>query len=143
MSSLTYRLANLDDVALLAAMNLELIQDEGHRNPMNTSQLAERMAGWLGSHEYWAVLFFQNGVCVAYALLKDEIQDTYLRHFFVVRECRRQGIGRAAIDLLFREIVSPDKPVRLDVLSSNERGHEFWRAVGFTDYSVTLIRHGS
>lgn len=136
---LTYRNAVLEDVPLLADLNHQLIQDEGHSNPMTPAQLAERMEGWLTSREYWAVLFYRDAACVAYALLRDDIQDTYLRHFFVARPHRRQGIGREAISLLLREIVPPDKPVRLEVLVNNERGLHFWRSVGFKEYALTML----
>ena len=41
-----YRLANNDDLDLLAEWNHQLIQDEGHRNRMTAPELRERMRGW-------------------------------------------------------------------------------------------------
>ncbi|MDB5384773.1 MAG: hypothetical protein JWM11_419, partial [Planctomycetaceae bacterium] len=38
MNPIHYRFATLDDAELLAAMNQQLIRDEGHRNPMNLTQ---------------------------------------------------------------------------------------------------------
>ncbi len=40
------------DIQLLAEMNLQLIQDEGHRNPMTQAELEQRIQGWLtGAYE--------------------------------------------------------------------------------------------
>ncbi|MBI5958913.1 MAG: GNAT family N-acetyltransferase [Chloroflexi bacterium] len=140
MLSLSYRQAAPADIAQLAAMNQHLIQDEGHNNPMTLAQLEARMSGWLTSQEYSAVLFYHDQNCAAYALFKIEAAYTYLRQFFVARDVRRQGIGRAAMDLLLARILPQDRPVRLDVLIHNERGLQFWHAVGFTDYSLTMTR---
>jgi hypothetical protein len=44
---MTFRLASVDDCRLLAEMNHQLIQDEGHRNKMTVAELERRMRGWL------------------------------------------------------------------------------------------------
>ncbi len=137
---LTHRLAGPDDCDLLGRLNHELIADEGHRNPMSPVELAERMRGWLAA-EYTAVLFEPNGTVVAYALYcarpGDEI---YLRQMFVARDCRRQGIGRHAFNVLRNQVWPPDKRLVVDVLSHNHAVIAFWRAVGFCDYALTLER---
>jgi hypothetical protein len=51
-----YHLANDLDLPLLAEWNRQLIQDEGHRNPMTVAELQARMQGWLAG-EYRAVVF--------------------------------------------------------------------------------------
>ena len=133
-----WRYALLGDCPTLAKLNRQLIQDEGHRNPMTVWQLEERMRGWLSSGEYQAVLFFQQGELVAYALYKETDDEIYLRHFFVVRGRRRQGIGRAAIGKLFTEIWPQEKRLTVSVLTENTAGVSFWRAMGFRDYSLML-----
>ncbi|SRR5216117_2866544 len=134
---LTFRHATANDAALLAALNQRLIQDEGHRNRMTLPELEGRMRTWLRT-DYKAVLFEQAGELVAYALYRPESGAIYLRQFFVSRERRRQGIGRAAIRLLLQQILPPAARIYLDVLSANRSAHQFWRAVGFKDYAVTL-----
>lgn len=134
---LTYRQATPEDVPLLAAWNHALIRDEGHRNAMSVAELAERMAGWLAG-EYRAWLFILGDEPVAYVLVAERAEDVYLRQFYVVPERRRQGLGRRAIDLLCREILPASKRVTVECLVSNARGLAFWRAVGFTDYSLAL-----
>ena len=134
---LTFRHATPDDASLLAKLNHQLIQDEGHRNRMTLPELEERMRTWLKT-EYQAVLFEQGAETVAYAVYRPESGSTYLRQFFVKRERRRQGIGRAAIRLLLQKIIAPRARVYLDVLIDNSPARHFWRSVGFKDYAVTL-----
>ena len=56
---------------LLAALNHQLIRDEGHRNPMTEAQLARRMRGWLARGEYRAELFEEHGEVVAALAARD------------------------------------------------------------------------
>ena len=79
------RLATSADVPLIAQMNRELMQDEGHADVLDLGPLEDRMRGWLAG-EYRAVLFEQGGEVVAYALLRPEGSDTYLRQFFSRRQ---------------------------------------------------------
>src|SRR6266571_169811 len=65
-----FRFATLDDCQLLAQMNHQLIQDEGHRNPMTVPELEQRMGGWLAG-EYRAVIYEHKGEVVAYALFRE------------------------------------------------------------------------
>src|SRR5258705_8458320 len=105
---MNYRRATLDDCAVLAEMNQQLIQDERHRNRMTLTELRERMRAWL-SAEYEGVLFEQDQEAVAYALYREEPDEIYLRQFFVVRHRRRQGLGRQAIQILQSKILPKDK----------------------------------
>ena len=54
------RSATLADATVLANLNQQLIQDEGHRNPMIAGELVERMRGWLAG-EYAAVIAEEDG----------------------------------------------------------------------------------
>jgi GNAT superfamily N-acetyltransferase len=134
---LHYRIATAEDAPLLAGLNRQLIEDEGHRNPMTPPELERRMRDWLQG-EYTAVIFELAGRPAAYALYRAVSEGIYLRQFFVDRAQRRAGIGRAAIDLLRDEIWPPGTRVTVEVLASNRRGYDFWRAVGFRDYAITL-----
>jgi GNAT superfamily N-acetyltransferase len=114
--------------------------DEGHSNAMTLEQLEQRMRGWL-SGEYRAVLFAQDGAVVAYALFRDDdSRGVYLRQFFVVRERRRQGIGRRALQLVEDETLPRGRRIVVDVLSGNSVGRSFWSTCGFNEYAVTLER---
>jgi predicted acetyltransferase len=133
---MNYRIAGVEDAGLLGEMNKHLIEDEGHRNPMSVSELQNRLAEWLAG-EYQAVIFVEQNDIRGYALFRHKADHIYLRHFFVCRNCRRAGVGRAALAWL-HENVWKQSPVRIDVLTGNKPGIEFWRAVGFRDYSLTM-----
>ena len=138
MTTLTHRRATRADCRLLAALNHQLIQDEGHRNPMTEVQLAKRMRGWLASGEYRAELFEEHGEVVAYALYRESAEEIYLRHLFVARNRRRQGLGRRVMRLLFDEIWPRGKRLTVEVLCANATGVAFWKAMGYREYSLGL-----
>src|SRR5213592_3798749 len=134
---MTFRRATLDDCAILAKLNHQLIQDEGHRNRMTDPELEQRMSGWLQG-EYRAVIYEEGGEVVAYALFREQPKEIYLRQLFVVRNRRRQGLGRRAVEILRSEIWPRNKRLTVDVLVTNKTAIAFWRAVGYADYSLTL-----
>ncbi|HET7625513.1 MAG TPA: GNAT family N-acetyltransferase [Verrucomicrobiae bacterium] len=133
---LSWREAGEGDLSLLAEWNHELIRDEGHRNPMTVAHLLARMREWLRG-EYRAVLFTSEAP-VGYALFRSQRELIYLRQFFVRRDSRRMGIGRAAFSLLRHEIWPRDVRLTVDVLCQNLSAIAFWRSVGYRDYSLTL-----
>ncbi|MDR3460439.1 MAG: GNAT family N-acetyltransferase [Verrucomicrobiae bacterium] len=134
---MNFRRATQADCGLLAELNHQLIRDEGHRNPMTVPELEERMAVWLADG-YVAVLFQEGKEVVAYAVYREEPEKIYLRHLFVVRERRRQGIGRQAVELLRSKIWPPGRRLTVDVLVHNTPTVAFWRAMGYQDYALTL-----
>jgi GNAT superfamily N-acetyltransferase len=136
-SPLEFRFATSADIEMLADWNHQLIQDQGHRNPMTTAELAARMRQWLSS-EYHAAIFTRDHIAVAYALFRESPDEIYLRHLFVHRDYRRQGIGREAVGLLRSHVWSSKKRLAVEVLVANESAVAFWRAVGYVDYSLTL-----
>ncbi len=134
---MNFRQATPDYCALLAELNHQLVGDEGHRNKMTVPELKQRMKDWLAS-EYAAVIFEKEGEIVAYALYREQAAGIYLRHFFVVRTRRRQGIGREAFAILRSQIWPKEKRLTVDVLVQNTAAIAFWRSVGYQDYSLTL-----
>lgn len=87
-----FRVAGPEDAENLARLNARLIRDEGHRNTMTVSQLAERMAQWLRS-EYQAVIFADGATTVGYALFRRDVDHVYLRQFLIKPELRRRVLG--------------------------------------------------
>jgi len=136
---LKFRLAATSDAAVLAGMNHELIRDEGHRNRMTVAELEIRMRGWL-EDEYRAVIFEWDGDPAGYALFRNEAEFIYLRQFFVCRDSRRKGIGREAMQWLMTHVWNGAARIRLEVLVGNVAGIAFWRAIGFSDYALTMER---
>jgi len=134
---MNFRHASSNDCRLLAELNHQLIRDEGHRYPMTVAELEQRLRDWLAS-EYAAVIFTENSETVAYALYRDEPKEIYLRQFFVVRDRRRQGCGRAAFDILQKKIWPTHKRLTVAALVCNPAAIAFWRAMGYQDYSLTL-----
>lgn len=132
-----YRFATESDLDLLAEWNLHLIHDEGHQNRMDVPELRERMSRWLAG-EYRAVIFSQDGDPVAYGLYREEPEEVYLRQFFVRCDRRRMGLGRKAMGLLLQNVWPQNKRLTVEVLCGNTAGVEFWRAVGYRDYCLTL-----
>jgi GNAT superfamily N-acetyltransferase len=142
-SRLSFRLANPADAELLGQLNFRLIRDEGHRNPMSEPELAHRMREWLLSGEYQAAIFFLDADLVAYVLWRKEGSDqVYLRQFFVARDWRRRGIGKAAFHLFVEELLPASTRIKVDVLCGNPAGLSFWRSLGFRDYALSLEREG-
>lgn len=104
---------------------------------MSVPELEQRMKGWLSS-EYEAVLFEREKGVVAYALYREQSDGIYLRQLFVVRNRRRQGIGRRAVEVLRSNFWPAKKRLTVDVLVQNTAAIAFWRAMGYRDYSLTL-----
>jgi predicted acetyltransferase len=134
---MTHRLATANDCPLLGELNHQLIQDEGHKNPMTIPELEQRMRDWL-TGEYASVLFEKGGEVVAYALYREEPDEIYLRQLFVVRHHRREGLGKQAMSLLRSEIWPKTKRLTVEVLIANTAAVAFWRSVGYRDYSLKL-----
>ena len=134
---MNFRPASSKDGALLAELNHQLIRDEGHRNPMTVPELEQRMREWLAS-EYAAVLFENDGEVAGYALYREQPAEIYLRQLFIVRHRRRQGLGRAAFEILRTKIWPKNKKLTVEVLVHNQTAIAFWRAMGYRDYSLKL-----
>lgn len=146
-SLLRFRFATKNDVPALAAMNLRLIRDEGHRNPMTPAQIEERMASWL-SGAYAAVVFETDGdadgdpATCGYCLYRRESDLVYVRHFFVEAAHRRRGVGRAAIGWLLAHPWQGVPRLRVEALVNNQPAVAFWQSVGFLPYCITMERDG-
>jgi predicted acetyltransferase len=134
---MNWRLATKRDTRLLAEMNHQLIADEGHANPMTVAQLEARLRRWL-EEGYEAALFEKDGEPAAYALYIAQSTKVFLMHFFVARHRRRQGIGREAMGLLRNRIWTGSRRLAVTVLIRNQAAIEFWRAMGYQDYCLTL-----
>jgi predicted acetyltransferase len=135
--NVNFRKATAADCSLLGELNYQLIRDEGHRNAMTVHELEERMCGWIQT-DYTAVLFEEEKEVVAYALFREQPKEIYLRQLFVVRDRRRQGIGKNAMQILFSEIWPKNKRLTVEVLTANTAAVAFWRATGYRDYALTL-----
>jgi ribosomal protein S18 acetylase RimI-like enzyme len=128
------------DAPMLAGINARLIEDEWGGGTMSLERLEERMRRRINDDEYRVLLFHERGNDVAYALVTADDESAFIHHFYVMPDYRGDGLGREALELLFREVIPPTARVTLDVLASNESGRAFWRAAGFNEYSVRMER---
>ena len=128
------------DVRLLARLNGQLIEDEGHDCPLDRTGLEARMVNFLAS-SYSAFLLSIGDEAggnrpAGYALVDLGTDRPHLRQFFIRRGLRRQHLGTRAFEGLRNELGAAEMSV--DVLSSNDRAIRFWHSVGFSDRSVTM-----
>lgn len=135
MSNIKINIASLDDVAVLAEMNIQLIEDEHHDNPMQLDSLVQRMKEFLLG-EYNAYLFTEDESIIGYALVNKTKTPEYLRQFFIARDNRRSGRGKACFQLLLAELKVSQLDV--EVMVWNEGGYRFWKSLGFEERSVYL-----
>ncbi|MCC3374028.1 GNAT family N-acetyltransferase [Cohnella sp. REN36] len=135
---LHYRKAGADDVPALAEMNLELIRDEGSRNPMTLNELAGRMTDWLERGEYVAWLLCDGDETIGYALCQHQERgsEVYLRQYLIRQSYRRRGCGLEGIHLLREQFAGIS--LSIDVLDGNVRGRRFWAKAGFVPYSIRM-----
>lgn len=126
------KLCTEEDVPILAGLNKELIEDEESDNPMNITELKERMLRFI-SEDYKAYLFYEGSEIIGYALVDITRTPMYLRQFLIQREHRKKGYGKTA----FNELLSilDVKTIDLEVLSRNKRGIAFWDSCGFKERS--------
>ena len=144
--SIDLKKATINDIAALAEMNQELIQDEHNRNPMNVRQLELRMQTWLDGN-WSAIMIYKNNDLIGYLMYQQREDDyhpdqrvIFVRQFFVQRAYRRRGIGRQAFDLITEKFFPSDAKVMLDVLATNSEALRFWEDLGFTRYATSLHR---
>lgn len=143
------RTATIDDVAMLAEMNQQLIIDEGSLNAMSLDELTARMHTWL-SADREAVLVIRNDDVIGYLLyrlLEDEYfpyrSSLYVRQYFIKPSYRRRGIGQIAFERITQDYFPSGYAVMLDVLENNPESKAFWHKLGFEVYNTTLRREPS
>lgn len=130
--------AKSDEAAVLAELNRQLDEDEPHPYPLPMSALSERMARWIDSGAYDVLLFRRGARVTGYTAWRVEDRGAYLRHFFICRDQRRQGWGRAAMQLLRRDVFPKDLPVQIEASIGNKAGIAFWHAIGFEEFGLSM-----
>ncbi|WP_336785390.1 GNAT family N-acetyltransferase [Paenibacillus sp. MMO-177] len=135
MCELTIRLGCEADLALLAWLNKQLIEDERHDNAMTVDELKERMKHFMGT-AYKAYLFERGNVLVGYALVDHTRMPLYVRQFFICRDQRRNGYGKLAFGKL-AALLNTDQ-LDIEVMHWNEAAYAFWRSLGFRERSIYM-----
>jgi GNAT superfamily N-acetyltransferase len=133
---------------LLAAMNRRLIEEERYEHRFSTAELEARMRQFL-SGDYGVVVFEVDGDVVGYAVYQERRHEhprhdsyIYVRQFFIERDRRRRGVGRAAFEGMVETCLPTGVPITLEVLETNPDGRRFWEAIGFAPYCTTMRRRG-
>lgn len=145
--SLRWRPVSDSDLEALVRMNRRLIEDQVCRNPMTDEQLRTRLAGWLSDDAWKVEMLVQDDTTVGYTVYRFE-QDEYvreravvhLRQYYIERDCRRRGLGRAGLAWLITERFPHGCELVLEVLASNPAGERFWSSAGFLPYALTMKR---
>ena len=125
------------DIPQLAELNRQLMEDEAHPYPLPIEALRDRMARWIDG-EYQVLVFRRGGRIAGYAVWRVEDRGAYLRHFFICRDQRRAGLGRAALILLRRDHLPKDLPLQIEATVWNADAIAFWHAIGFKDFSLAM-----
>ncbi len=134
-----------DDLDLLAQMNRQLIEDEGHRNPMTVAELKERFKRFVAEDGWNVDLLMSDSEVIGFATHRHEVdeaaeggQSVHLRQFFIDRQHRGEGFGRAALQALIQARFKPGERIFLHVLENNLRGQAFWSRTGFVPYGRVM-----
>lgn len=132
------------DLPLLARMNRQLADDEGHRNAMTLEELEARFGQFV--EQAWRIdLFLMDAEVIGYALHRyepDPVEPTgrrvHLRQFYIVRDRRLTGAPRLAFRHLVKQRFSARERIYLDVIENNPGGKLFWSRNGFTPYGTIM-----
>lgn len=144
LSGLVWRRCTEADAVVLGGFNAQLAEDEGAESIGPPAAYADRIHGWLSDERYTAAIALRSGSPMGYALWREDPDygDVFVRQFFVAREHRGAGLGRALFEDAARTFWA-GKSLRLDVYDSNPGGAAFWEKVGFRPYSRLMKRSSS
>jgi ribosomal protein S18 acetylase RimI-like enzyme len=84
-----------------------------------------------------SLLIVKENEILGYCLFRDDKEYIYIRQLYVEKNKRKMGLGKACIQWL-KSNLWIDRTIRMDVLSNNKDGIEFWRKMGFKDYCITM-----
>lgn len=125
------------DVAKLALLNKQLIEDEKSDNAMNLRELEDRMKEFLET-DYSAYFFIEENQVIGYALIRNTDNPVYLRQFLIDRNYRKHHYGTQAFQMLLKYL--DIKEIDLEVLPWNKSGLAFWKHCGF-DVTCIAMRY--
>jgi GNAT superfamily N-acetyltransferase len=87
-------------------------------------------------HRAWIAR--EGGSAVGYAMLRENGDHLFVRHFVIEESRRGRGLGRRFATLLAERHAWP--AMRLDVTDGDDRARAFWRAMGFAPPAVSMRR---
>lgn len=131
---------SMKDVAKLAQLNKQLIEDEKSNNAMNISELEGRMKEFLET-DYDAYFFIEDNQIIGYALIRKKDDPVYLRQFLIDRKYRKHHYGTQAFQMLLKHLDL--KEIDLEVLPWNQSGLDFWKHCGFRETCIAMSYHST
>lgn len=124
------------DLDAIARMNIELRADEQIDNFMTDDQVKDRMREFLSGQAYKVHVFEVNDRIIGYSVVDVTKTPPYMRQFFIARDSRRSGHGRAFFRLLARALGADS--IDVEVLVWNKGALEFYKHLGFVPRYVGL-----
>ncbi|MEM9624425.1 MAG: N-acetyltransferase, partial [Pseudomonadota bacterium] len=127
-----FRTLNNRDIPQIALWNVALHVDEGSV-PMSVPDAEARLRSWMATGKFSGSIFSLDGQAFGYILyehlaanpdMRGSTDSVYVRHFYVLPEYRRQGIG-TDVFRRFQEEMGETK-MTLDVKVTNPAGQKFW-----------------
>jgi ribosomal protein S18 acetylase RimI-like enzyme len=156
MSEASVRKATKHDLEAVARLAGQLVRMHHASDPERfflPEHVEDGYAWWLGKElqrpEARVLLAERDGAVVGYAygtleerdwnLLADE--HGVVHDLFVAEEARRNGVGRALLGAMIRELEEAGAPrVLLYTLVTNERAQQLFRATGFRPTLLEMTR---
>ena len=136
MEKIKIRLANQDDISLLAHMYRILVEDEKAPELPDISDCEAKMIAFL-DNVYIAYIFYNDETILGYALVDHSTEPLYLKHFMINRENRRNQNGTKTFNLLLNHLGI--NTIEIEVFHWNERGKKFWNSLGFKPKHIRMI----
>lgn len=126
------RMANSDDLAVVAAINAGLALEETGHNPMTSDPkgMLERTERRIALGRVWILV--EDGKAIFKAdVISETPQVVFVEGVFVRWQERRKGHGLRCITQLARNLISGNKTICLVVNEENSRALAFYDKAGF------------
>ena len=138
MSEVHYRRAHAADLSILSQMSFEMAQLDGMDGEATTvEELTYRMSA-LFETDYSGVVIYQDDVPVGYALYTGTPKHTFVRHFFIRKAYRGQGIGAKVFQDLLENEWKDAASIQIEVGSDIKGVRAFWESRGFRKTALRL-----
>lgn len=138
-SPVAIRRASHNDARQLAQWSYALAQEEGIRTTLTALQHEAQLREWIASAQCVVHVIERDRAAVGFVIWGSHgPREVFVREFFVADGARRQGVGRAAVSLMRSSAWPREARVSLRVMVGSAAYLGFWRACGFSDFSITL-----
>ena len=137
-----------EDIPQIARWNIELHEDEGS-TPMTIDAAESRLRKWFTDDLFQILVMVVEDRTVGYLTyqvvpavpdIRGSVESIYIRQFYIIREARRCGYGKIAIEILTQQVLLVTQPLHLDVKVTNPGGQKFWESLGFVAEHVAYNR---